>query len=57
MTNLTSSFELGSLIPYIYARHPKRTLHEVHYACHVGMPSGRSPPPGFGIITRRTGCG
>ena len=21
------------------------------------MPSGRSPPPGFGIITRRTGCG
>ena len=23
----------------------------------VGMPSGRSPPPGFGIITRRTGCG
>ena len=21
----------------------------------VGMPSGRSPPPGFGIITRRTG--
>lgn len=23
----------------------------------VGMPSGRSPPPGFGIITRRTGAG
>jgi hypothetical protein len=23
----------------------------------VGMPSGRLPPPGFGIITRRTGCG
>jgi GMP synthase (glutamine-hydrolysing) len=21
------------------------------------IPSGRSPPPGFGIITRRTGCG
>jgi hypothetical protein len=21
------------------------------------MPSGRSPPPGFGIITRRTGWG
>ena len=21
------------------------------------MPSGRSPPPGFGIITRRTGSG
>jgi hypothetical protein len=23
----------------------------------VGMPSGRSPPPGFGIISRRTGSG
>ena len=23
----------------------------------VGMPRGRSPPPGFGIITRRTGAG
>jgi hypothetical protein len=23
----------------------------------VGMPSGRSPPPGFGIITRRTASG
>ena len=23
----------------------------------VGIPSGRSPPPGFGIITLRTGCG
>ena len=24
-------------------------------SCIVGMPSGRSPPPSFGIITRRTG--
>ena len=23
----------------------------------VGIPSGRSPPPGFGIFTRRTACG
>ena len=23
----------------------------------VGIPSGLSPPPGFGIITRRTACG
>ena len=23
----------------------------------VGMPSDRSPPPGFGIVTRRTACG
>ena len=23
----------------------------------VGIPSSRSPPPGFGILTRRTGCG
>ena len=57
MTNPTSSCELGSLIPYTYARHPKRTLHEVHYACHVGMPRSRVPPAGFGICTRRTGCG
>jgi hypothetical protein len=34
-TNLTSSFELGSPVQYIYTRHPKRTLHEVHYARHV----------------------
>jgi hypothetical protein len=31
-----------------YLHHPSRT---------VGIPSGRSPPPGFGIITRRTACG
>jgi hypothetical protein len=29
----------------------------VHYEITVGIPSGRSPPPGFGIITRRTACG
>jgi hypothetical protein len=36
---------------------PKRKLFEVHYEHCVGMPSGRSPPPGLGIITRRTGWG
>ena len=36
---------------------PKRKLFEVHYEHCVGMPSERSPPPGFGIITRRTGAG
>ncbi len=56
-TNLTSSFELGSPVQYIYAHHPERTLHEVHYARHVGMPRLRIPPSGFGICTRRTGCG
>jgi hypothetical protein len=29
----------------------------VLYAQDVGMPSGRSPPLGFGIITRRAGSG
>src|SRR4029077_3007405 len=23
----------------------------------VGIPSGRSPPPGFGVVPRRTACG
>jgi hypothetical protein len=36
-TSLTSSFELGSPIQYIYAHHLKRTLHEVHYARHVAV--------------------
>ena len=55
-TNLTSSSGPGSPNQYIYA-HVKRKQHEVHYARHVGIPSGRSPlPPGFGIITRRTGA-
>jgi len=26
-------------------------------ALDIGIPSGRSPPPGFGIMTRRTGAG
>jgi hypothetical protein len=30
---------------------PKPKLNKVHYAAHIGMPSGRSPPSGFGIIT------
>ena len=28
-----------------------------HYAASVGTPSNRSPPPGLGITTRRTGDG
>ena len=56
-TNLTSSFELGSPVQYIYTRHPKRTLHEVHYARHVEMPSGLSLPLAFGINTRLIGSG
>jgi hypothetical protein len=54
--NLTSSSGLGSPIQYIY-HHAKRQQHEVHYARHVGMPRSRVPPAGFGICTRRTGCG
>ena len=56
-TNLTSSFVLGSPVQYIYTRHPKRTLHEVHYARHVGIPSGRVRPSPLGISTRLTGLG
>jgi hypothetical protein len=36
------------------AKHRQTQLEEVHYEITVGIPSGRSPPPGFGIITRRT---
>ena len=56
-TNLTSSFELGSPLQYIYTRHPKRTLHEVHYARHVGTPNMRTPPDFFGIGTAFTAGG
>jgi hypothetical protein len=55
MTNLTISFELGSPIQYIYAHQPKRTLHEVYYARHVGMPSILCEPSAFGMYARRTG--
>src|SRR5947208_12310515 len=36
---------------------PKPKLNKVHYAAHIGIPSGRSPPFGFGMLTRRTGGG
>ena len=56
-TNLTSSFELGSPVQFIYTHHPKRTLHEVHYARHVEMPNGLSLPLAFGVNTRLLGFG
>src|ERR1700757_1548130 len=50
--------ENGSPTRGISIQHPQRKLYEVHYAKGVGIPSGRSPlPPGFGIMTRRTGAG
>jgi len=39
------------------AKHPQTLLTEAHYEAYVGIPSGRSPPPGFAIILRRTGWG
>ena len=48
-TSRTSSSENGLSIRYIYTHHPKRKLHEVRYARHVGMPSGRRPPSAFGM--------
>jgi len=52
MMLLTGGCENGWQTPDIFVHHPQRKLFEVHYAWTVGMPSGRSPPPGFGIITR-----
>ena len=34
--------------------HPQRKLNEVYYAVDVGIPSGLSLFPAFGIQTRRT---
>ena len=48
---------LGCQVQYIYTRHPKRTLHEVHYARKVEMPNGLSLPLAFGINTRLIGFG
>jgi hypothetical protein len=41
----------------IFTRHPKRELHEVHYARCVGTPKILSPPLFFGMETARTGGG
>ncbi len=38
-------------------RNLTRTLHEVHYARHVAMPSGLSLPLAFGMNTRLIGSG
>ena len=57
MTMWIDPYENGLQTRAIFTRHPKRELHEVHYARLVGIPSGRRPPDAFGISTRRTGCG
>jgi hypothetical protein len=56
-TLLIDVCENGWQIPGIFIHHPQRKLYEVHYAWCVGMPRSRVPPAGFGILTRRTGCG
>src|SRR5271165_936086 len=50
---LTSCSGNGLPTRHIFTHHPKRKLHEVHNACHVGIPNGRvsvllSP---FGMLT------
>jgi hypothetical protein len=55
MINPTSFSENGSPTRYISSRQPKHKLHEVRYACHVGMPSILCEPSAFGMYARRTG--
>ena len=57
MTPLIDVYENGWHTPDIFIRNPQRKLYEVYYARCVGMPRLRVPPAGFGIFTRRTGCG
>lgn len=57
MTPLIDLYQNGWHTPDIFIHNPQRKLYEVYYARCIGIPSGRSPPPGFGIITRRTGSG
>src|SRR5215510_11265068 len=56
-TNRSSQTGCGTRAESRMAKHRQTQLEEVHYEITVGMPSGLSPPPGLGIITRRTGCG
>src|SRR5216684_930811 len=56
-TNRSSETGCGTRAESRMAKHRQTQLEEVHYEITVGIPSGRSPPPGFGMITRRTGCG
>ena len=51
------SFETGYITQTESTAHPQRIQREVHYETTVGTPSFRTPPSGFGISTRRTGCG
>lgn len=51
------SFETASATQTVSTQDPQRIQREVLYETTVGMPSSRSPPSGFGIVTRRTGCG
>jgi hypothetical protein len=39
----------------IFTRHPKRELHEVHYARCIAIASGRCRPSAFGMYVRRDG--
>src|SRR5262249_47253130 len=57
MTMWIGACENGLQTPAIFSRHPKRELHEVHYARRVGIPSGLCDPSALDMYTRRTGGG
>ena len=57
MTNWIDASENGSPTPAISIHHPKRKLHEVHYARYVEIPNGLSLPLAFGMNTRLMGSG
>jgi hypothetical protein len=40
----------------LFLLNPKEVVRRVLVDAELGMPKGRSLPPGFGIITRRTGA-
>ena len=49
-TNTQTNYSGNGLPPrHIFSRHPKRKLHEVHYARHVVIASGRLVPSSFGM--------
>jgi hypothetical protein len=54
MTNWIDISKNGSPTPPTFTHHPQRNQHEVQYAVHVAIASGRCPP-GFGMYRRRDG--
>src|ERR1039458_5735527 len=57
MTNWINDSENGLQTQPISVHHSQPKLHEVYYARHVGIPSGRVCPLPLGISTRLIGLG